>query len=319
MAEPFKNLAWDDFRLIKAVADSRGLPAAAAQLGINHSTVFRRLRQIEEALGVALFVRHRSGYALTPAGEEVVALAERVDADITSVTRRIAGRELAPAGELRVTTNDSLLVHLLMPLLAKFRRACPSVRLDVVLGNQALNLSKRDADVAIRATDAPPDNLVGRRVARIGWALYGLAAQFPTPDTVSYDTLSAGDWISLSDSFGGMRVVKDTLARIPPERIAYKVNTVLGLAEAIEAGLGVGFAPCFIADAHPALVRLAPPEPAYAADLWLLTHPDLRHAARVRVFLDFMAAEIARHRAFLEGAPELPPAAAEAGAPAAEG
>lgn len=319
MAEPFKNLAWDDFRLIKAVADSRGLPAAAAQLGINHSTVFRRLKQIEDALGVALFVRHRSGYALTPAGEEVVALAERVDADITSVTRRIAGRELAPAGELRVTTNDSLLVHLLMPLLAKFRQACPSVRLDVVLGNQSLNLSKRDADVAIRATDSPPDNLVGRRVARIGWALYGLAAQFPTPDTVSYDTLSAGDWISLSDSFGGMRVVKDTLARIPPERIVYKVNTVLGLAEAIEAGLGIGFVPCFIADVRPALVRLAPPEPAYAADLWLLTHPDLRHAARVRVFLDFMAGEIARHRGFLEGAPHLPPVAAAAEAPAAEG
>lgn len=301
MAEPFKNLAWDDFRLIKAVADARSLPAAAVQMGVNHSTVFRRLKQIEEALGVALFVRHRTGYALTPAGEEVVALAERVDADITSVTRKIAGRELAPAGELRVTTNDSLLVHLLMPMLARFREACPSVRLDVVLGNQALNLSKRDADVAIRASDTPPDNLVGRRVARIGWALYGLARRFPSADAIAQMDPAAEDWVSLGDGFGGMKVVKDTLARIPPERIAYRVNTVFGLAEAIEAGLGIGYAPCFIADPRPALVRLAPPEPAYAADLWLLTHPDLRHAARVRVFLDFMAGEIAKHRAFLEG------------------
>ncbi len=314
MGEPFKNLAWDDFRLIKAVAEARGLPAAAAQIGVNHSTVFRRLRQIEEALGVQLFLRHRSGYALTPAGEEVVALAERVDADITSVTRKIAGRELAPAGDLRVTTNDSLLVHLLMPLLARFRQACPSVRLEMVLGNQALNLSKRDADVAIRATDTPPDNLVGRRVARIGWALYGAAADFPDPAALPGLDVAAHDWISLSESFGGLRVVKDMQARIAPERVVYKVNTVLGLAEAVEVGLGIGYVPCFIADARPSLVRLAPPEPSYAADLWLLTHPDLRHAARVRVFLDFMASEIARHRAFLEGVREAAAPADPAGA-----
>ncbi|GGF81732.1 LysR family transcriptional regulator [Azorhizobium oxalatiphilum] len=303
MAEPYKNLAWDDFRLIKAVADQRGLPAAASQLGINHSTVFRRLKQIEEALGVALFVRHRSGYALTPAGEEVVALAGRVDADITAVTRKIAGRELSPTGELRVATNDTLLINLLMPLLAKFRAACPDVRLDLVLGNQAANLSKRDADVAIRATDQPPDNLVGRRVARIGWALYGAAAAFPEPGPLMAEALEGRDWISLSEGFGGLKVVKDVFARVPPERIVYKVNTVLGLAEAVEAGLGIGFVPCFIADARPGLVRLGPPEPDYAADLWLLTHPDLRHAARVRVFLDFMATEIGRYRSFLEGRP----------------
>ncbi len=302
MAEPFKNLAWDDFRLIKAVADARGLPAAAAQIGVNHSTVFRRLRQIEEALGVQLFLRHRAGYALTPAGEEVVALAERVDADITSVTRKIAGRELAPAGELRVTTSDSLLLHLVLPLLSGFRAAFPQVRLELVLGNSALNLSKRDADVAIRATDTPPDNLVGRRVARLGWALYGRAADFPDPQTLAAADLTQRDWISLSDGFGGMQVVRDVQSRVPPERIGYKVNTVLGLAEAVEAGLGIGYVPCFIADAFPALVRLEPPEPSYGNDLWLLTHPDLRHAARVRAFLDFMAAEIGKRRTFLDGA-----------------
>lgn len=302
MAEPFKNLAWDDFRLIKAVADARGLPAAAAQIGVNHSTVFRRLRQIEEALGVQLFLRHRAGYALTPAGEEVVALAERVDADITSVTRKIAGRELAPAGELRVTTSDSLLLHLVLPLLSGFRAAFPQVRLELVLGNSALNLSKRDADVAIRATDTPPDNLVGRRVARLGWALYGRAADFPDPQALAATDLTLRDWISLSDGFGGMQVVRDVQSRVPPERVGYKVNTVLGLAEAVEAGLGIGYVPCFIADAFPALVRLEPPEPSYGNDLWLLTHPDLRHAARVRAFLDFMAAEIGKRRPFLDGA-----------------
>jgi DNA-binding transcriptional LysR family regulator len=301
VVDPYKNLAWDDFRLIKAIADVRSLPAAAALLGINHSTVFRRLAQIEEALGAKLFERHRSGYTLTTVGEEMVALAQRVDDDITAFTRKMAGRELAPAGELRVTTNDSLLIHLLTPLFVKFRKKCHDVRLDVVLANQELNLSKRDADVAIRATDNPPENLVGRRVASIAWALYGRAEDFPDPSAVDPESLYQRDWVSLSDNLATLKAVKFVQEHVPPERIGYRVNTVLGLAEAVEQGLGIGHLPCFIGDARPGLVRLGPPNPEFAADLWLLTHPDLRHSPRVRVFLDFLAAEVAKQRKIIEG------------------
>jgi DNA-binding transcriptional LysR family regulator len=302
MGEPFKNLAWDDFRLIKAIADMRSLPAAAALLGINHSTVFRRLGQIEDALGAKLFERHRSGYTLTTPGEEMVALAQRVDDDITAFTRKMAGREIAPAGELRVTTNDSLLVHLLTPLFSKFRQRCRDVRLDVVLANQELNLSKRDADVAIRATDNPPENLVGRRAATIAWALYGRAADFPEPETIDPQSLHDRDWVSLGDNLAALKAVKFVHEHVPPERIGYRVNTVLGLAGAVEQGLGIGHLPCFIGDARPGLVRLGAPKPEFAADLWLLTHPDLRHSPRVRVFLDFLAEEVGKQRRLIEGA-----------------
>lgn len=301
MIEPFKKLAWDDLRLIKAIADARSLPAAAALLGVNHSTVFRRLGQIEDALAVKLFERHRAGYALTAIGEEMVALAQHVDEEITAFTRRIAGQETAPAGELRVTTNDSLLIHLLTPLFAGFRNQCQDVRLDVVLTNQALNLSKRDADVAIRATDNPPENLVGRRVATIAWALYGRRSEFPDPGGTHPDDLFERDWVSLGDNFATLKTVKFVQQHVKPERIAYKLSTVLGMAEAVEVGLGIGHLPCFIGDARPGLVRLSPPRPKFSADLWLLTHPDLRHSPRVRVFLDFLAAEIGKRRRFIEG------------------
>lgn len=306
MAEPFKNLAWDDFRLIKAVADARGLPAAAMAMGVNHSTVFRRLKQIEEQLGALLFERHRTGYALTPAGEEMVALANRLDEEITAVGRKLAGREPAPSGELRVTTPDSLLIHLLMPMLAAFRLRYPEVRLDIVLSNQPLNLSKRDADVAIRATDNPPENLVGRRVARIAWALYGRSIDFPAPVAATPEQLEAQNWVSLGDSLGALKTVKFVQENVPPERVGYKINSVLGLAEAVESGIGIGHIPCFIGDVRPSLVRLGPPDDDYAADLWLLTHPDLRHSPRVRAFLDFIAGEIAPHRRFIEGQASLP-------------
>ncbi len=301
MAEQFKNLAWDDLRLIKSIAEVRNLPAAAELLGVNHSTVFRRLGQLEEALSARLFERHRSGYTLTPVGEEMVALAQKVDEDITAFMRKLAGREIAPAGTLRVTTNDSLLVHLLTPLFTRFHRQWPDVQLDVVLANQALNLSKRDADVAIRATDSPPENLVGRRAATIAWTLYGSAAVFQHPQAIPFESLHGHDWVSLGDTFATFTAVKFIEEHVAAERVAYKVNTVLGLAEAIEQGLGIGHLPCFVGDARPGLVRLGPPNPELATGLWLLTHPDLRHSPRVRIFLDFLAGEIAKQRKFIDG------------------
>ncbi len=300
MLDP-QTLAWDDFKLVRLIAEAKGLAGAAERLGVNHSTVFRRLGQLEEAIGTKLFERHRTGYALTAAGEEMAALAERMDDDVAGFARKLAGQVLSPAGELRVTTNDTLLTHLLTPLFARFCQQCPDVRLDVVLSNQALNLSKRDADVAIRATDTPPETLVGRRAATLAWALYGRAADFPQPGTLDLPTLFAHAWVALGDNLGAVKAARFVRERVAPERIVYKVNTVLGLTEAVEAGIGIGPLPCFIADARPALVRLAPPNPDFSTGLWLLTHPDLRHSARVRVFLDFLAAEIAKLRKYLEG------------------
>ena len=294
-------LAWDDFRLVKAVTEAKGLAGAAEALKVNHSTVFRRLAGLEERLGIKLFERHRTGYALTAAGEEMALMAARMDEDVASFARKLAGQAISPAGELRVTTNDTLLVHLLTPLFALFHAQCPDVRLDLVLSNQALNLSKRDADVAIRATDHPPETLVGRRAASIGWALYGRAADFPLPGGVDLLSLYDRPWVALGDNLGALKVARFVRERVVPEKIVYKVNTVLGLTEAVEAGIGVGPLPCFIADARPALKRLAPPNPDFSTGLWLLTHPDLRHSARVRIFLDFLAAEIAKRRRAIEG------------------
>ncbi|HEY8382932.1 MAG TPA: LysR family transcriptional regulator [Microvirga sp.] len=296
-----QHLAWDDFKLVKTIAEAHGLAGAAERLGVNHSTVFRRLGQLEDGLGVKLFERHRTGYALTPAGEEMAVLAERMEEDVATFARKLAGQVVSPAGELRLTTNDTLLVHLLTPIFARFTKACPDVRLDVVLTNQALNLSKRDADVAIRATDNPPETLVGRRVASIGWAIYGRAADFPEPGDVDLVSLYQRPWVALGDNLAGLKAARFVRERVPPDQIVYKVNTVLGLAEAVESGIGIGPLPCFIADARPALTRLTPPNPDFSAGLWLLTHPDLRQSARVRAFMDFTAGEITKQRRMIEG------------------
>jgi len=294
MSELLSALTWEDFRLVGAVAETGGLPAAARSLGLSHSTVFRRLARIEAAVGAPLFERGREGYAATPAGEEMAAAALAMAEDAAAFASRLEKREIAPAGDLRIATSDALLQALLTPILAEFREAYPEVRLELALGNPSLNLSRRDADVAVRATDRPPETLVGRRVAGLAWALYA-ASDAPLA------AAAAGPWVGPSDELAGLPAAALTRARAPGGEAAWRVNSVIAMAEAIGQGGGVGFLPCFVGDGRLDLRRLGPPEPELATGLWLLTHPDLRRAPRVRAFLDFAAARLAAMRGFLAG------------------
>lgn len=296
------KLAWDDFRLIKAIADAGGLTGAAAALSVNHSTVFRRLGQIEEQLGHALFERRKTGYIPTSAGEEMATLAARIDDDVTAFGRRLAGRDLAPSGELRVTTTDTLYLHVLLPIFAAFRAAHPLIRLDVVLASQTLNLSRRDADIAIRASDSPGETLVGRRLANLSWAVYARDdAPLTEEETADPKLLFRRDWVALGDPLGYVKAARYVRDHVPAERIALRSSAVLGLTEAVEQGIGIGPLPCFIADQRKGLVRLLPPNPDFATGLWILTHPDIRHAPRVRAFMDFCGNELAKRKGLIEG------------------
>ncbi|GJE74525.1 LysR family transcriptional regulator [Methylorubrum suomiense] len=285
-------VAWDEFRLVRAIAECGALAPAAGQLGINPSTAFRRLAALEAGLGARLFERHRSGYVPTPAGEAMVAAAARMEEEAARFDREVADRASVPSGILRVTAPAGLAIDLMMPMLARFRARYPRVRLDLVVSEEALNLSRRDADVALRATREPPANLVGRRLSGVAWAVYG---------PVEGDLAADPPWVSPDEGVAGGLFARFVAERAPPERVALRINTVQGLCEAVAAGIGIGALPCYVADPHPALRRLSGPEPDLAAELWLLTHPDLRRSVRVRAFLEHAAAEIAPLRPALEG------------------
>lgn len=294
---PRLQTSWDDYRFVQAVAQARSLVGAAESLGVNHSTVFRRINAVEEALGTRLFERGRAGYALTPAGEEMVALAERMAGDIVSFERKVAGRDVKPSGELRVTTNDTLMVYLLTPVFASFLKTCPDIRLDIVVSNATLNLSKRDADVAIRASTTPPETLVGRKVCPAVWGLYGPPALAGAAMADILETC----WIGYGENLAHIAPARWMDRELAPERIVLRLNTVLGVAEAIEAGIGCGALPCFIGDQIAGIARLAPPITDMESALWLLTHPDLKHSARVRAFMDHAWDALTRRRPLLEG------------------
>ncbi|NEU11533.1 LysR family transcriptional regulator [Methylobacterium sp. BTF04] len=287
-------MEWDDFRLVQAIAERGGLARAAAHLGINHSTAFRRLAGIEAAVEAPLFERHRAGYAPTAAGAAMIDAASRMEANVAGFTRELAGQSREPAGEIRITAPAGLVAHMLMPILGRFTARYPRIRLDIIVAEEALNLSRRDADVAMRASDRPPPTLIGRRLATINWAIYGRRVFAGRP-------LAECPWVIPGDVVAGARFARFADARGGAGRVVLSLNTVLGLREAVEVGIGVGPLPCWDGDALPGLVRLSGIEPDLAAGLWLLTHPDLRHAARIRAFMDFMAEEITTLRSAIEG------------------
>lgn len=282
-----KSLAWDDLRTILAIAQAGSLAGAARGLGVSHATVFRRLGGIEQRLGVRLFERDRAGYNATPAGEELAAAAQRIESEVLEAERRVAGRDLRPSGTVRVTTTDTLLIGLLSPVFADFRAACPDIALEVAVSNLLFSLSKREADVAIRPTQAPPENLVGRRVGTIAQAVYGSAAVHAPGDTLPEP--GECDWVGPDDSMAYRQVEAWMAEHGADARCRYRADTLMGMLAAVRDGIGLATLPCYLGDAESRLVRFGGTIPELSTDLWVLSHPDLRGVARIRAFTDFVA------------------------------
>ncbi|HEY0686542.1 MAG TPA: LysR family transcriptional regulator [Steroidobacter sp.] len=300
MADLAKKLSWDDLRIVKAIGEAGTLARAAAAMGANPSTVFRRLAQVEQLLGLRLFERRRDGYGATAIGAEVIALAQRMETDIVGLTNRISGLKQDVSGELRITASDSLAFHLVTPIVGEFLSVYPNVRFHMCIGNTAANLARGETDVAIRATQKPPENMVGRKVAVIAWAAYGRRIEFVNRSG-AVGELKDRRWVSYSDELADLKAARFLSARVEASHISYRANSVQGVAAAIGAGLGIGYLPCMLGDLIPSLMRIEPIDASLADELWLLTHPELKRSRRVRVFIDFFAAAVDRQRAFIAG------------------
>jgi DNA-binding transcriptional LysR family regulator len=289
---------WDDLRLVLAVFREGTLSGAARKLGVTHSTVFRRLGTIEEKIGARLFERFRDGYTPTPAGETAAQSAARLEDEVLTLERKLSGRDLKPSGTVRMTTTDTL-GPILMRHLPAMRALHPDIQLEIVISNAMANLTRREAEIAIRPTLMPPEILVGRRVSQIAHAIYGSRAYLSRRDDKD---LSAHDWIGLDDALAGTVVGRWMHENLRPARITCRVDAIPALRDAAVAGLGLALLPCYVGDLAAGLRRVAPKalaEPRSA--LWLLTHDDLKHTARIRATLDFLARALASERALLEG------------------
>lgn len=309
LSEAVNQLSWDDLRIIKSLSECGNRAATAKKLGINVSTVSRRVAQVEKTLGVALFDHRRSGYMLTAEGAELRALAERVELDIVSVARRVSRSGQGLLGKLRITTSDSLLLYFLTPIIADFKTLNEGIAIEVLVGNQTLSLARDESDIAVRATSKPAESLVGRKLATIAWAPYGSSKSTSTSDPFAQGQA----WVSYSAALSGLKATSYVDSRVDASCISYRTDSVAAASVAIAAGLGVGFLPCMVGDITPGLVRVGPVMPELQDELWLLTHQDIRKSWRVKAFMTFCAAAVADQKSLIEGQRALPAALIETG------
>lgn len=294
-------LDWNDFRIVLAVARAGGLGRAAAALGVNHSTVFRRLNMLEDRLGVQLFERLPRGYEPTEAGEQVIAAAERIEAETLTLERDLAGRDARLCGRLRVTSSETLAFRVLTPELVRFRDTHPGVEIEVVIENRQLDLSRREADLAFRATRPTQGDLFGRKLADIAWAVYG-ADSYLTPRgaPAAPGELAAHAVIGWDSAAASVKAAQWLAETVPESAIVYRSSSLINQLLAVKAGMGLAVLPCYLADPEPDLRRALPPVPELTRELWLVTHMALKSTARVRAFMEIVGEGVRRRLAALE-------------------
>ena len=290
---------WSDLRFVLATAKSGTLSGAARQLGVTHTTVARRLRALDERLGARIFDQRSDGFVLTAAGEAIFELAVRFDEQVVDLERRLLGRDARLTGPLRITTVD-MFFDWFADDFAEFVTRYPGVEMELAATIDAKNLTRRDADVALRATNHPPEHLVGRKVGRMEFAVYGAKALVGDGTAA----LSSFPWLGWEERARARVSDRWMAENVPGARVGLRVDSPIVMRRALEAAVGVAAFPCYEADANAQLVRLTPVLEEFGIDLWLLTHPDLKNTARVVAFIHHMAEALADRQAALRG--ELP-------------
>ena len=283
-------MEWDDLRYVLAIARDRTLCSAAQRLGVSHTTVGRRLKAIEESLGVRLFDRTPDGLIPTPAGQDITEVAEEVEADILELEARVLGQDEQLSGALRVSTMDTIF-NRFHGAFSSFTKRYPSVDLTVMAGDREVSLTRREADVVLRMTNSPPEYLVGRKLRDVPFGVY---ASVELAEQVGKDApLSAYPWLGWDERLGYRWFDAWLAQHAPGAKISLSVDfSAMHLRESIAASLGVNFLALFDGDADPRLVRIADVSSMFTRELWLLTLPALRNTSRVRAFMDHMSEQL---------------------------
>ncbi len=288
-------MEWDDFKHFLAVARSGSLSEAARILKTSPATVGRRIGALENRLSARLFDRGQTGYALTESGEAIRLKAEEIEEAVLSVEREAFGRDLRATGKVRVATAEDIATFVVAPKLGEFRLSHPGIVLEMVASWDVVNLTRREADIAIRTLRPTHGDFVVRKVGIWNCALYVSKAyaklhkvarnqaDISGLDIVSWtdeSSFRSGDWF-------------DKHAQESP--VVFAANSRHIQYAACKAGLGAAILPCLAADDDPALIRLLPPERVRSVPLWLVAHRDLLRTARVRAVMDFLAEIAPKH------------------------
>ena len=297
-AQPRAGLNWSDLRFFLELARTGSLSIAAKRLTVDRNTVARRVAALEGALGLTLFERGPQGWKRTADGEQLAGLASRVEEQVLTLARHADAVDRALTGTVRVTTATHVSAGLLAPALPGLRERHPGLLLEVATDSRAFDLTRREADLALRLGRPRDAGLVMRKLASVAHRLYAARAH-PAARRRRVD-FEADAFVGFDDSLAGTPQERWLQRLGPSRRTVFRTNGTASLLAATRAGVGLAVLPCFVADADPELVRLDTPEPI-DLELWLLVHGDLSHTPRVRAVIDWIDEVVREARPRLEG------------------
>lgn len=284
------DLSAGDLEVVLALARAGTFAGAAERLGVDASTVFRALQRIERGAGPRLFERDRSGTVATELAQELATHAEAIESRLEAARSSLQSTPGAVSGTVRITSTDTILHGLVLPHLPEIGASHPALRFDLHTGNELANLTRRDADIALRATKRPPQHLVGRHLGPIRVALYASRSRGPRrfDDAVA----AAHPWVAPDDALPEHPSVTWRRRHFPKVAPTVRVASILTVAETIAAGAAIGLVPLFLGERRRDLRRLTEPIDECRTELWLLTHPEIRHLRRVAAVYGVLAERV---------------------------
>jgi DNA-binding transcriptional LysR family regulator len=282
---------WNDLKAFLAVARGGSTLAASKQLGVNQTTVARRIETLEHALGFKLFERGQTGSRLTEAGTSLIPEAENVERAAIRFSNQAAGQLRGVSGALRLTTNELVANVMVIPALVEFRKLHPDVHVELVITDRTLDIGAGEADLAIRTSQQlEASDLVARKIGDHDIALYcsrDYAVRRGIPATL--DELKDHDLIDVAMEVGALPAATWMMRHSGGKPAVTRSNSMTSLVHAVKAGLGIGAIPCTIADPDRDLVRCSDCITEARASSWIVTRRELKDTPRVRAFIDFMA------------------------------
>lgn len=282
-------------QIFLALIRAGSVRGAGKKLAISHATVARRIEAFEKRLGVSLFNRLNTGYELTKAGEDLIGAAENVESELHSIQRKLVGQDKKLAGTIRVTATEMVASHILLPQLSSFMAMYPHTKVEMIETYSVLDLSRREADIALRIGKKPPDNLIARKLTAISVAEYASQSYVENHDL--NDPLSASRISHVNTESDTAMYNTSDYRKLT---IRSKFSSYRLQMEAAKQGIGVAKLPCFVAENERGLVRLSDKSLLEGYHIWLLRHPDTRATSRLRVFSEFVVESINKHKDELE-------------------
>jgi DNA-binding transcriptional LysR family regulator len=279
------GLDWGHLRFFLELVRTGSHSSAAQRLDVDRNTVARRVAALEGELGLALFERGPQGWRCTPAGEELAQLASRVEEDVLALARHADSRDRSPTGVVRLTTAMHISAHLLAPRVPALVARHPQLVLEVAADQRTFDLTRREADLAVRMGRPRDAGLVMRKLSDVHYGFFASRKLLGgRPRAVDFER---DPFIGPDDSLANTPHERWILELAPRRRVVYRTNNTASVAAAARVGVGIGLIPLFVGEGDPALLRLDGPTPAHH-EMWLLVHGELRRTPRVAAVIDWL-------------------------------